>query len=258
MTKPVRVLHVEDNPEFADLSATALEKEDSELSVVTETSPEDALTRFRDGSIDCIVSDYDMPTMDGLELLAEVRAEDPDFPFILFTGKGSEEIAAEAISDGVTDYLQKQSGLDQYTVLANRITNSVERYRAMGEAARTQRFLEKVLERATDIIAVVSETGDVVFASGSVKRILGYTPDELKELGAFALIHEDHRERVMDQFEQRLSEPDTPTNIQFAAVHKNGETIECRARAYNLIDDPDINGIVIYTREKEPGSGTRD
>lgn len=250
MSNQVRVLHVEDDRALADLTATGLEKEDSALSVVTETRPEDGLTRFRDGDIDCIVSDYDMPGMDGLDLLTKVRAEDPDFPFILFTGKGSEEIAAEAISHGVTDYLQKQGGMDQYTILANRITNSVERYRAIGEAARKERFLQKVLERTTEMIAVASETGEVVFVSNSVERILGYTSEEIKERGPFGLIHEDDRDRVMEQFERRLNEPDLPTNLQFSAVHKNGAIINCRARAYNLLDDPDINGIVMYTREE--------
>ena len=203
-----------------------------------------------DSDCDCIVSDYDMPGMNGLELLAEIRAEHPGLPFILFTGKGSEEIAAKAISKGVTDYLQKKGGTDQYTVLANRIKNSVERYRATKEAARTQRFLEKVLEHATDMIAVVSETGDIVFVSGSVERILGYTPDEVEELGPFALVHEDHRDHITEQFEKRLSDPDTPTDIHFEAVHKNGQSVDCRARAYNFTEDPDIGGVVIYTREE--------
>jgi PAS domain S-box-containing protein len=258
MLNGVRVLHVEDNPEFADLTATSLEREDDTLSVVTETRVEDALTRFRNESIDCIVSDYDMPTMDGLELLTEVRAKDPDFPFILFTGKGSEEIAAEAISNGVTDYLQKQGGLDQYTILANRIKNGIERHRATKEAAQSRRFLNKIVKRATDMISVVSEDGDVTFVSGSVERILGYTPDEIEELGPFAIIHEDHQERVMEQFDRRLSDADAPTDIHFCAVHKNGQTVECRARAYNLVDDSDINGVLIYTRKDGPETGTRN
>ena len=77
-------------------------------------------------------------------------------PFILFTGKGSEEIASEAIAAGVTNYVQKNTGSDTYELLAHRIRNGVEQRRALEEAARTRRFLEKVVDRATDIIAVVS------------------------------------------------------------------------------------------------------
>lgn len=189
--------------------------------------------------------------MNGLDLLTEVRADHPDFPFILFTGKGSEEIAAEAISNGVTDYLQKQGSMDQYTILANRIKNSVKHYRTTKKSAQTQRFLEKVLERSMEIIGVVSESREISFVSGSVEQILGYTPDELTELGIFTPIHRADRKRVIEQFERRLNEPDTPTDIHFTAVHKTGEIVECQARAYNLTDDPDINGVLIYSRKKE-------
>jgi PAS domain S-box-containing protein len=246
----IRVLHVDDSADFAELTATALEREDEGLSVVTEARAEDALARLRDGGIDGIVSDHDMPGMNGLELLAEVRRDHPDLPFVLFTGKGSEEIAAEAISKGVTDYLQKRGGTDQYAVLANRVRNAVERHRANREAERTQRFLEKVLEHATDMITVATADEDIVFASGSVERVLGYTPQELEALGPFALVHDDHRERVRSQFARRLEDPDAPTDIRFPAVHKNGQTVDCRARAYNFVDDPDVAGVLIYTREE--------
>lgn len=76
-----------------------------------------------------------MPGMNGIEFLESVRAIDEDLPFILFTGKGSEEVASEAISAGVTDYLQKQSGTDQYTILANRITNATSR-NSLGSSER--------------------------------------------------------------------------------------------------------------------------
>jgi DNA-binding NarL/FixJ family response regulator len=74
-----------------------------------------------------------MPGMDGIEFLQAVREEFPDLPFILFTGKGSEAVASEAISAGVTDYLQKDTGTNQYTVLTNRVRNAVKRREAERE-----------------------------------------------------------------------------------------------------------------------------
>ena len=76
-----------------------------------------------------MVTDYDMPGRDGIEFLEAVREEHPELPFILFTGKGSEAVASETISAGVTDYLQKEAGTEQYAALATRIRNVVTRYR---------------------------------------------------------------------------------------------------------------------------------
>ncbi|KTG30726.1 hybrid sensor histidine kinase/response regulator [Haloferax profundi] len=134
----VRVLHVDDEPSLTDLVSIYLEREagDVDLSVTTSNSGTEALDRLRQERIDCIVSDYDMPDIDGLEFLRAVRSEHPDLPFILFTGKGSEEVARDAFRVGATDYMQKDTGTDQYTVLANRVVNAVSQYRAKAASER--------------------------------------------------------------------------------------------------------------------------
>jgi CheY-like chemotaxis protein len=142
MATPVRVLLVDDDERFAELASTYLEHS-GDVTVVTEPDAAAGLDRLDDGGIDCVVSDYEMPETDGLTFLESVRADRPDLPFVLFTGKGSEEIAAEAIAAGVTDYLQKGTGTDQYTVLANRIERAVDAYRAERAAARTETDLER-------------------------------------------------------------------------------------------------------------------
>ncbi|MFB6308612.1 MAG: PAS domain S-box protein [Haloarculaceae archaeon] len=149
MGEAVRVLHVDDDPDFVDLTATHLQREDDRIDVVTENDPEDALDRVADDDIDCIVSDYDMPGMDGLAFLRAVREDDPDLPFILFTGKGGEEVASEAIAAGATDYLQKKSGTEQYELLAARIVNAVTQYRSQQRAAK--------LDRAREIASSVNQ-----------------------------------------------------------------------------------------------------
>jgi len=139
MADPIRVLHVDDEPDFLDLTADVLERQDDRFVVETATSGREALDRGLYG-YDCIVSDYDMSGLDGIEFLEAVREEHPDVPFLLFTGKGSEAVASEAISAGVTDYLQKRSGLEQYELLANRITNAVEQRRATERATEQHRI----------------------------------------------------------------------------------------------------------------------
>jgi len=126
----IAVLHVDDEPGLAETTAEFLQHEDDGLIVETATSASEGLDRLAEGAFDCVVSDYDMPDMNGIEFLKAVRAAYPDLPFVLFTGKGSEEIASEAVSAGVSDYLQKRGGTERYTLLANRIENLVAQHRA--------------------------------------------------------------------------------------------------------------------------------
>jgi Response regulator containing CheY-like receiver, AAA-type ATPase, and DNA-binding domains len=158
----IRVLHVDDDPEFVDLSATLLEREDDQFAIETVTSATSGLDQLAETTFDCIVSDYDMPGRNGIDFLRAVREKDSDIPFILFTGKGSEEVASEAISAGVTDYLQKATKPDQYTVLANRIRNAVEHHRAEEQLERQSNRLNAFSLAFPDFAAIVDEEGRYV------------------------------------------------------------------------------------------------
>lgn len=141
------VLHVDDEPDITKLTATFLEREDARISVQTATSVDEGLKHLAESEIDCIVSDYQMPGMNGIEFLETVREDHPNLPFILYTGKGSEEVASQAISSGVTDYLQKETGTDDFTLLANRIVNGVESQRH----EQRHKFLEALENQLTEL-----------------------------------------------------------------------------------------------------------
>jgi len=153
MSEPIRVLHVDDDRAFLALSVRAMERQEG-IEVSTEADATAVLGRLDDEAVDCVVSDYDMPATTGLELLAAVRECDDELPFVLFTGKGSEEIASEAISAGVTDYIRKQAGLGQFTVLVNRIERAVEQRRT-AEQLRTEKRLRERILAATPVGIVV-------------------------------------------------------------------------------------------------------
>lgn len=77
------------------------------FTVDTTTSAEEALEGVRENEYLAIVADYQMPVMDGIELLKRIRASGNRIPFILFTGRGREEIAIDALNNGADLYLQK-------------------------------------------------------------------------------------------------------------------------------------------------------
>ena len=136
----IRVLLVDDYGEFRRTTAELLEHENDRIEVIEAASVEDALSYFDSESIDCIVSDYEMPETNGIEFVGTVRQSNGDLPFILLTGQGSEKLASEAVSAGVTDYFVKGGGPEQYAVLTNRIENAVESHRFRRETARLSRI----------------------------------------------------------------------------------------------------------------------
>ncbi|MFB6254578.1 MAG: PAS domain S-box protein [Halobacteriaceae archaeon] len=245
----IRVLHVDDEPEFSELTADLLESEHSEITVKTKTNVEAALDYLESSEIDCIVSDYDMPGMDGLEFLEVIRDEHPDLPFILFTGKGSEEIAAEAISAGVTDYLQKQMGSEQYTVLANRITNAVEQYRTKQQMEETREWYLRILQHSSDYVMIVDGNGVVQHVTPPIERVMGYTPEEVIGNDAFEFVHKNDVEHAIETLSEIITATDEERTVEFRAQHKNGSWRWLEVRGRNLLDNSVIEGVMVNVRD---------
>ena len=153
------------------------------------------MIRNDDTDFDCIVSDYDMPGLDGLELLQEIRTDYPDLPFVLFTGHGSEAIASEAITAGVTEYLQKGGGTEQYTVLANRVDQVVERYWADRYADRAR----QAIETAHGGINILDADGHIQYINEASANLLGYDREQLLGQHWETLYRDEDVDEVYDE-----------------------------------------------------------
>ncbi|SDY39969.1 response regulator [Halopenitus persicus] len=173
----IRVLHADDDEMICDLVQDFLEQLDNQISVVTVTSPDAGLERYEDESIDCVVSDYEMPGTNGLEFLKAIREEYPNLPFILFTGKGSEEIASEALNAGADSYLQKD-GTESYELLANRIRTVVGRRRSERKAKIAQDRLLALYEQ-TDGFYIVDNDWTVTYWNEVMEQRSGVPADEI-------------------------------------------------------------------------------
>jgi PAS domain S-box-containing protein len=176
----ISVLHVDDDPAFADLTTEMLSEHEAQFTVETAMNASEGRDRLAANSFDCIVSDYEMPGQNGIEFLETIRQEYPDLPFILYTGKGSEAVASDAIAAGVTDYLQKKSGTSQYTVLANRIRNAVEKRRQQERAQATRDRLRQIIDMLPQLVSVKNEAGEFLLANEAVADAYGTTVRSLE------------------------------------------------------------------------------
>ncbi len=218
----IHILHVDDKPELAELTAEFLRREDDRISTDTATSASEGLQRVTDNRFDCIVSDYDLPGQNGIEFLKTVRQKHPDLPFILYTGKGSEEVASDAIAAGATDYIQKKAGTEQYELLANRIQNAVEQ----SNSKRIQQRAEQYFEAAGNIMLVLNTDGTVARINERGCDLLGYECSELIGSDWFDLIPRTAEEEVTDIVSSFFDEDADSIQTNVNAIEtKTGEQI---------------------------------
>jgi len=243
---PIRVLLVDDDPDLATMTATYLKRQDDQFAVETAIGADAALERLDDG-IDCVVSDYEMPEKTGTELLEAVREAYPDLPFILYTGKGSEEIASDAISAGVTDYLQKERGSGQYAVLANRIENAVEAYRSETLLTRRTRRLERLISNLPGIVYRCRNEPEwpMEAVEGEVAAMTGYDAESLEngdvQWGPDVL-HPGDRERVWVDVQDALEERGR-FELSYRIRTRDGETRWMWERGRGVYEDGDLTRI---------------
>jgi len=247
--REIRVLVVDDDPDLLDLTASFLQRERTEFDVETTSDPESALERLETDPSDAIVSDYEMPGMDGLEFLEAVREQHDGIPFILFTGKGSEEIASKAISKGVTDYLQKSTDSSQYSLLANRITNAYEQYAATKRLEQSQRKFSKLVMNSTDMLGIVNTQGYFEYISPACEHILGFEQQELIGECAFDYMPVDDRQEVMEQFFEAVENPGMEPVIEHRFRTSDGDYTTLETRGKNMFDDDFIDGFVANARD---------
>ena len=220
-----RLLHVDDDPSILSLTEAFLDRElDCAVTTVTETSVEAALDRLAADEVDCIVSDYDMPEMDGLAFFEALRDREVDAPFVLYTGKGSEEIASQALNAGVTGYFQK-GGPEQLRRLANRVRQAVEESRTRTVADR----YSTVMEALGYPIYVVDETGHFEFVNEPFAELTGYDVSTIVGSKPGLIKDDDAVVRAADELGSILSsEGPSISRFEVDIVPKEGEPIRCR------------------------------
>jgi len=125
------------------------------MKISTASSAADALELMKQLEFDIIVSDYQMPEMDGLEFLESVRNSGNDIPFIIFTGRGREEVAIKALNLGATHYLKKGGdSKSQYAELIHHIRTAVSHKRAELALIESEKQHRTVIQSMRELIFV--------------------------------------------------------------------------------------------------------
>lgn len=236
-TSSIHILHVDDDPSFGELVAAFLERHQPRFDVTPVHTPSEAIENVEEQVFDCVISDYDMPGKDRLVLLEEVKDLRPSLPFVLYTGKGSEEIASEAITAGADEYLQKQSDTDHYSVLANRVLNLVKK-------RRRERELDQILNRMTDAFFALDTEWRFTYINEYAQSLLEKSEPQLLGQKIWTEFPEAVGSTFYDQYHQAM---ETQETVSFTERYPPLD-LEFEVRAY-----PSPSGLSVYFQDTSNG-----
>ena len=175
----ISVLYVDDEPSLLEIGKLFLEKT-GQFSVETCTSPLKAREILASTRYDAIVSDYQMPEMDGIAFLKYIRSQGQNLPFILFTGKGREEVVIEALNNGADFYLQKGGEpKSQFVELEHKIKLAIERREALEALQESQARINSMLHGSPTLQYVIDSNHKVISWNRALEEYSGVKPEEV-------------------------------------------------------------------------------
>jgi CheY-like chemotaxis protein len=144
-TNAISVLHVDDDELALELIKHNLEKTDAEIVVYSEKDPHCALDTMKSLKFDCVLCDYEMPGLSGLQLLERIKEIDKQLPVIFISSQMDEKIAAQVLRAGATDYYTKSPDMAQYERLSNDIKRVVREQRELKRRSELEGLLKATI-----------------------------------------------------------------------------------------------------------------
>ena len=271
MAEPLRILILEDKP--TDVELIQFELQEAGLTFISKVvmTEEDFAREIEGYCPDIILSDYDLPRYNGALALAETRRRYPDTPFIPVSGAVTEDRAIEILTQGAKDYVLKNRLQQRLVPAVRRALAEAEEHRVrkqaeaeLREAHRTleervkiktaelcaeieaRKKVEEALKQSEEmyrvlfegstqgILAADIETKRFVLANPSICQMLGYSEEELRQLGVVDIHPRDSQDRVMIEF-THLVEGKKRISSAIPCLRKDGTIFYADIAGFNTI-----------------------
>lgn len=248
----LKILLLEDFVGDADMVESGLKKSGMAYTIKIADNKNDYEKYLDEFLPDIVLSDHSLPSFNSLEALSMMRDKGMDIPFILVTATVSEEFAVDIMKRGAADYILK----DRLQRLPIAIMNAVEKWSAEKEKKTSLQNLEAnekkfraLIENNSDIILLMSFTGDILYCSPSLLKVMGYAPEEWIGKKQFDCVHPEDVKTLEAIRERANGSPAETFYYKCRVLHKNGSYRWCEGTLTNLLDESSVSAFVFNFRD---------
>ena len=245
----IKILHVDDGAAFLAVAKQCLE-EQTNIQVDTALSAKEALKKLKHSKYDVVVCDQQMPEKNGLELLRELRRQGNNVPFILFTCKGKEDVAIEALNSGVYRYIEKEGNAEvTFEELKHSICAAVRERRAEKLLKKAENSLRQITDNIQDLLLLLDENMVIKFASASYKSITGFTQSEVIGKRAYDFVHPDDLPKIL-QITKKAFKENSIGRFEARVRRADGRYVFLEGIGKPLVDENgNVTGAILTSRD---------
>lgn len=230
----ISVLFVDDEPPILEISRIFLERS-GEMTITTARSASEALNLLTGSTFDAIVSDFEMPDIDGLVFLKVLRAKGDRIPFILFTGKGREWVAMEALNNGADFYLTK--GEDPkltFSTLDRMIREAVQRRHLEDSLPVCPYNIVELIHHIPEPTFAIDPEGQVISWNKAMETLTGIKASDILNKGKYEYALPFYGERRPVLIDLVMKNDEAFLDRYYQNIRKDGQSYIAEAKKVNM------------------------
>jgi PAS domain S-box-containing protein len=215
----IPVLYIEDEPDQRSEFQKRLRSRG--FKVTSVTSGKEGIETFKANPYEVILCDLNMPDINGLQVLTEVKKINAAVPVIILTGHGSIDQAVQAIQEGAHDFLLKPLEINR---IVTTIHKALEKVQLQQDLQRMESTFDILMTNVPDIVYSLNTKGEFLSVSPALETILGFEPHEIVGQSVFDFIFKEDLDQVKAGFMHSMTVGDASIKtIEFRMVAKSGE-----------------------------------
>ena len=199
----LNILIVDDNEDHQNLMKDALKQHKRNVEVVFACTGEECIHKLSKEAFDAIIIDYSLSDMNGLEVLKCIKCKENNYPVIMATAFGDENVAVEAMKIGACDYIAKTEGyLKRLPSVVDRVVQEFwlkrEKEKIEDKLRVSELRYKTLIDNMIDVVFTADKELTITTINLASQRVFEYSSEEVKGLNFFDLIHKEDREKILN------------------------------------------------------------
>ncbi len=232
-TQKLNLLYVEDNPDAKDTTLIVLK--DFFNNITVATNGEEGLEKFKQNDIDLIITDINMPKLNGLDMIKEIRKIDSETLIFVLSAYNESGFFIDSIKLGVEGYLLKPIEINQFLSILNKVVSKIK----LKEEAKAHMHFLKEYEDLTNSSAIVSKAdtnGNITFVNKNFCKLTEYSEEELIGKNHNIIRHPDMQKELFDDMWETIKNKKQLWNGIIKILSKNGKSFYVDATVKPILD----------------------